>query len=317
MAKLLKVLVVLLLVLSAVALFIEIRLFSQREELKGRNILLTRGAIQVAKTFEVVPPDTDLAVRDVPHYQPVEEMFKHFYLLGSDGKPVLENGKKKMDGPGTLDGALKEIAAKADLQYLRLNDTRLGLDNTRKTLGETSNTLVTTVQDLTTTKDTLKKTEGDLESTKQEVAKKVEQVADLSQKNETLSGEVEKKKEEVAKLTDKISDTEAKVEATKRYVEKLQKDLDACIRGTSDPNAVAPGLQGQVVVVNTNWNFVVVDILPDAKVIPMSELTIQRDAKLVGKVRVSAVLREQHFAFGEILPQWQQMPITKGDYAFY
>ena len=166
MAKLLKVLVVLVLVLSAVALLIEIKLFSQREELKGRNILLTRGAIQVAKTFEIVPPDADLAVRDLPHYQPNEEMFKHFYQLSADGKVVMEGGKKKMDGTGTLDAVLKEIAAKADLQYLRLNDTRSGLDNTRKTLTETSNTLTTTVQDLTTTKDTLKKTEGDLETTK-------------------------------------------------------------------------------------------------------------------------------------------------------
>lgn len=317
MAKLLKVLVVLLLILSAVALVIELKLFSQREELKGRNILLTRSAIQVAKTFENVPADTDLAARDLPHFQPNEEMFKHFYQVGADGKVVMDAGKKKMDGPGTLDAALKEIAAKADLQYLRLNDTRSGLDNTRKVLGETSNTLSATIQDLSTTSNTLKKTEGDLETAKQEVAKKTEEAADLSQKNEALSGEVEKKKEEVAKLTDKVSDTEAKVEATKRYVEKLQKDLEACVRGTTDPNAVTPGLQGEVVVVNTNWNFVIVDILPDAKVIPMSELTIHRDAKLVGKVRVSEVLRDRHFAFGEILPQWQQMPITKGDYAFY
>ena len=121
----------------------------------------------------------------------------------------------------------------------------------------------------------------------------------------------------MAKLTDKVSDTEAKVEATKRYVDKLQAELDACVRGTSDTNAVVPGLQGEVVVVNTNWSFVVVDILPEAKVMPMSELTINRGAKLVGKVRVSAVLRDHHFAFGEILPQWLQMPITKGDYAFY
>jgi hypothetical protein len=238
-------------------------------------------------------------------------VFKRFYQVGNDGRVVKEAGKKKMEGPGTLDATLKDIAAKADIQYLRLNDTRVGLENTRKTLDGTSNTLVTTEKDLASTKDTLKKTEGDLD-----IAKKTQEIGDLNQKNESLTGEVDKKKEEVAKLTDKLSDTEAKVEATKRYVEKLQRDLEACYHG-NDTNFIAAGLQGKVVLVNTNWNFVIMDLLPDAKLVPLSDLTVNRKDKLVGKIRVSEVLRERSFAFGEILPQWQQMPISKGDYVFY
>ncbi len=317
MAKLLKVLVVLLLILSAVALIIEIILVRQREELKGRNIMLTRGALQVAKTLEVIPSDTpvDLATRDLPRLQLTDEMFKHFYQVGPDGRKVVENGKKKTDGPGTLDAVLKDISARADLQFVRLNDTRSGLESTRTTLGETSNTLVATVQDLGQTKDKLKVTENNLDQAKQDIEQKTGQITDLTQKTEALTADVERKKEEVAKLSDKLSDTEAKIEATKRYVEKLQKDLESCLRGPSDGQT--PGLQGQIVVVNTNWNFVVVDVLPDAKLIPMTELTVQRNDKLVGKVRVSEVIRDRHFAFGEILPDWQQLPIAKGDYVFY
>jgi hypothetical protein len=51
--------------------------------------------------------------------------------------------------------------------------------------------------------------------------------------------------------------------------------------------------------------------------IPLSDLTVQRNDKLVGKIRVSEVLAEQRFAFGEILMDWQQMPVAKGDYVFY
>lgn len=318
MAKLLKVLVVILLVLSAVALIMEIALVRQREELKGRNIMLTRGALQVAKTLEVIPTDTpiDLAVRDLPRLELKDEMFKHFYQVGPDGRVVVENGKKKTDGPGTLDAVLKDIAARADLQYIRLNDTRGGLDSTRKTLGETSNTLVTTIGELNQTKDTLKTTENNLTQAKQDIEQKTGQIADLNQKNEALTSDVERKKEEVAKLSDKLSDTEAKMEATKRYVEKLQKDLESCLRGPTE-GGQTPGLQGQVLVVNTNWNFVVVDILPDAKLTPMTDLTVQREDKLVGKVRISEVIRDRRFAFGEVLPDWQQLPIAKGDYVFY
>jgi hypothetical protein len=80
---------------------------------------------------------------------------------------------------------------------------------------------------------------------------------------------------------------------------------------------VTPGVQGRIVVVNTNWNFVVMDLLPEAKLVPLSDLTVNRADKLVGKIRVSEVIRDRGFAFGDILPQWQQMPLAKGDYVFY
>ncbi len=317
MAKMLKVLVILLLIVSAAALTIEYMLASKREELKGRNQLLARNAVQVAKTLEVIPADTnvDLAVRDLPRLQITEESLKHFYQLGADGKMIKEGGKKKADGPGTLDAVLKDVAIRADLQLTRLNDTRMGLESTRTTLAETSNTLVTTSQELTKTQDTLKKTEDDLASTKQVVAQKTEQVANLTEKNETLTADVEKKKDVIAKLNDKVSDTEAKIEATKRYIEKLQKDLDGCRAGTGE--AQAPGLQGQVAVVNPQWHFVVIDILPEASPVAFTDLTVQREDKLVGKVRVAEVFRDRRFAVADILSDWEQMPIAKGDYVFY
>jgi uncharacterized protein YoxC len=317
MAKLLKILVVLLLVASAAALAIEVILSSQREELKGRNLLFMRNAAQVAKTLEVIPSDTpvDLATRDLPRLQVGEESLKHFYQVGADGKVIKEGGKKKTDGPGTLDAILKDIAIRADLQAVRLNDTRVGLESTRTALGETSNTLAATTQDLTKTQETLKKTEADLESTKQTVAQKTEQLADLTQKNETLASDVDQKKDVIAKLTDKVTDTEAKIEATKRYVEKLQKDLEGCRAGRSEGQT--PGLQGQIVVVNPQWRFVVIDVLPDASPVAYTDLTVQRNDKLVGKVRVSEVLRDRRFALADILPEWQQLPVAAGDYVFY
>lgn len=70
-------------------------------------------------------------------------------------------------------------------------------------------------------------------------------------------------------------------------------------------------------MVNTNWNFVVMDILPESGMIPMTDLTIQREDKLVGKIRVSEVRRDQRIALGEILPEYQQMAPSRGDNVFY
>lgn len=318
MDKLLKVLVVVVLVLSGVAVAVEVMLFLQREELKGRNIKLMDGTIRIASHIEA-PPETavDLAARDLPRLQLGREEFKNFFQVGADGKVVVENGVKKTDGPGTLDAKLKEVAAKAEVQYTRLNDTRLGLEQTRGTLNTTSNTLVSTEKDLSQTKDTLKKTETDLTASKEDADRKAGQITELTQQKTALESDVEAKKGEIVKLTDKLGDKESQLEATKRFVEKLQKDLASIMHGFTESNAPPPGLQGQILIVNTNWNFVVMDIMPEGRMIPMTDLTIQRADKLVGKVRISEVMMERRFAFGEILMDWQQVPIAKGDYVFY
>jgi len=320
MDKVLKVLVVLVLVLSAVALTFEVVLFRQREELKGRNQMLARYTTQIAKTLEVVPAETnvDLATRDLPRLQVSEEQLKPFYQRDAAGKIVKDaTGAKVTTGANTMDDALKGVLAKAELQYSRLNDTRTGLEQTRTTLADTSNTLVKTEGDLAQTKDTLKKTSDDLDSAKQDIERKKSSIEELTQKNEACAAKSEKQIAEIGKLTDKLSDRETQLDATKRFVEKLQKELVIC-QGGGETNAPPPGLQGQIILVNTNWNFVVVDILPPpAKVIPMTDLTIQRKDKLVGKVRVSEVIADHNFAVGEILPDWQQTPPKKGDYVFY
>ena len=92
MDKVLKVLVVLVLLLSAVALTFEVVLFRQREELKGRNQKLATYTTQIAKTFELIPADSnvDLAVRDLPHMQVTEDQLKPYYLRDAAGKIIKE-----------------------------------------------------------------------------------------------------------------------------------------------------------------------------------------------------------------------------------
>jgi hypothetical protein len=318
MDKVLKVFVVLLLIVSAVALAFEIKLFLQRGELKGRNQLLGRYVTQIAKTIEVPPEGTnDLAATDFPRMQVTEEQLKPFYQRDAAGNIVKDSsGNKLTSGPNTMDMVLKDIVTRADLQYSRLNDTRSGLTQTRNVLTETKDTLTKTEGELTQTKDTLKTTSDNLDVAKQDIETKKTQLEELTAKNEACEAKSEKQAAEVGKLTDKLSDRESQLEATKRYVERLQKELAVC-QGGGDTNLPPPGLQGQIVFVNTNWNFVVVDVMPQAKVIPLTDLTVQRNDKLVGKVRVSEVLADRNFAVGEILPDWAQFAPEKGDYVFY
>jgi len=311
MDKALKVLVVLVLVLSIVAVFIEIKLFGQREELKGRNTRLMKGVCELASTFELPSTNADWAVKDAPHVVLKPDNLKQYYKIGDDGKP-----SKVSSGPGTMDAVLADIKDKADRQFSRLNDTRDDLTSTRGTLAATSNLLVRTEGVLATTSNTLVKTEQDLEIAKQDIAKKTTEIADLNSTVETQKADIEKKVNEIAKLNEKVSDCESKIDAGKRYIAKMEKRLKIC-EGNFDTNSLPRGIQGQIAVVNTNWNFVVMSILPDSEMIPMTDLTVQRGDKLIGKVRVSEIRKDQQVALGEIIPDLQQLPLAKGDNVFY
>ena len=311
MDKALKVLVVLVLILSIVAVVMELNLYGKREELKGRNVKLAEYVGKIANTFELPQTNADLVARDAEHMKVKPEQLKQYYKIGDDGKP-----SKVTTGAGTMDAVLVDVLVNAGRQFDRLNDTRTGLEQTRGTLGQTSNTLVKTEGVLADTKTTLAKTEQDLASTKQDVEKKAAEITELNGQVETAKADIEKKTGEIAKLTEKVSEGESKIEAGKRYIQKLEKDLKVC-QGQYDTNSLPKGLQGQITVVNTNWNFVVMDILPDSGMIPMTDLTIQRDDKLVGKLRISEVRRDQRIALGEILMDFQQMPPCRGDNVFY
>jgi uncharacterized coiled-coil protein SlyX len=321
MSNLLRVLIVLLLVLGIAALVLELSLFSQREELKGRNLLLARGTVRVAETIESPEGTPELLDRSAPRMKIAEDQLKQFYQADAAGRPVKDpaTGKKLVTGPGTLDGVLNELAGKAAVQVGRLNDLRDALEQDRTTLAKTKETLAETEQNLGTAKQDIKQKDETIAAQTTDLEQKKEQIGELQEKTRTLTDKAEEQTAQLAQLNEKLTDKDSELDATKNYVKKLEKELAIVRRGGGDggSNAPPPGIQGQILAVNDRWNFVVMDVLPQGHMYPLTDLTVQRDSQLIGKVRVSEVLTEQNFAVGEILRDWQQTPVAVGDYVFY
>jgi uncharacterized coiled-coil protein SlyX len=287
--------------------------YRQRLELKGRSGKLADYVTRIAGTIEL-PPDsvTDLAVlENIPRLKISQDELKQYYKLGDDGKPSTVTV-----GAGTMDDVLLSMFNSADKQLSRLNDTRTELGQTRVTLSQTSNTLVGTVATLGQTSNTLVKTAAEVVEVQQVVEKKKTEIEELNAQIETHKADIEKKAGEVAKLTEKISEVESEVDAGKRYIAKMTKEI-AMMKGAMGTNALPVGMQGHVVLMNSNWNFVVIDMLPDASLMPMTDLTVQRNDQLVGKVRISEIRKDQRMAVAEVLPEYQQMVPVKGDVVFY
>lgn len=320
MAWLLRIIVGLLLVLSALALFFGNMLYSKREEIKGQTQRLQQGVIEVANTIENDTGSvTNYTEKNLPPVRITMEQLKQYYqidpvtlkpLLGPDGKPII-------GGTNTLDNVLKDLRGKAMIQYARLNDTRDMLNSTQVKLAETEQKLRETELKLADALQKIKELEEKIAKLEQEKKALQEEKQQLTEERNTLQEKVADRDKQIAKLQDNKVELETKINDYKRQIEKVEKELINCKRGDAEGQNIPPGYQGAVIVVNNNFNFVILDLPPKSLLVPNVNLTIQRKAQFVGKVRVKEVKPEERFAIADILTEMQQEPIKEGDTAFY
>lgn len=71
------------------------------------------------------------------------------------------------------------------------------------------------------------------------------------------------------------------------------------------------GLAGHVLAVNDDWNFVVLDIGSNHRVVENAAMIVYRAGKVVGKVRITSV--EPSISIADILTDWKKGKIQEGD----
>jgi septal ring factor EnvC (AmiA/AmiB activator) len=276
MAKALKPLIIVMLVLSIAALVLGSMLFGKREVLKGRTQKTDQALVDIARNL-------------------------HF-----DDFSAEQIAAKDTAGLDAMQTPLNKLTTAAAIQYDDLQNTKQDL--------------ATTKEDLAATRDQLAAVQSRLEQTEAQVAQLNERIiakdAEIAQGEATISalesektglqsqiddlnGQLAKKDEEALELQDAIVTLKNDV-----------KDLEAQL-GISNLGEVPKGLSGRIVVVNKDWNFVVLNIGSEKGLVPKAEMLVHRGDKLVGKVQVSGVSR--NLAIAEILRDWQQASLEEGD----
>jgi len=205
------------------------------------------------------------------------------------------------------------------------------------------------VADHTKTKKTLKdtaakldKTEKSLAQTKSELAAANSKVDDLTKNNTDLTAKLEKTtadkdeaQQELEKFhllgvtpeqikgiiaqSDQLKKTKAAlIGENKLLVAKVNEWADRWDNffASNDKVVILPtGLRGKIVAVDPKFNFVVLNIGEDQGVKQRGELMVDRDGKLLGKVRITSVTKTECVA--NILPNWQRGEIMEGDEVLY
>jgi hypothetical protein len=75
------------------------------------------------------------------------------------------------------------------------------------------------------------------------------------------------------------------------------------------------GTKGKVVAVDPKYDFVVLDIGSNQGLLPDAKMLVNRDGKLVAKVKITRV--EPNRAIANIMPEWKQEDVVEGDQVVY
>ena len=202
-----------------------------------------------------------------------------------------------------------------------------------KALGE----LASTRKELNKTATELKQTQTELASTKEERDKAVADATSEKKRADTVTGERDKARKE-------RDDAQAELAAYRATdlkpeqiiaINKQYKDLQKSFEGALEENKtlgrqiltlknelaiyktpdyqvpLPPNLRGIVLVTDPKWNFVIISVGQDQGVLEHGELLVNRNGKLVAKVKVRSVQKDRSVA--NVMPGWQLGEVMEGD----
>lgn len=238
------------------------------------------------------------------------------------------------EGKGTMQEVLDNIIARAEQQYGRLNETRQQLIDLREEE-------LKTIEDLNHRKRELREALNkivQLEATIRELEAKIVQ---LESEIRTLKARIADLEAEVIELKRTIVDREDTIAERDQQIAQLKKELDQALGDRRGPieNVFAKidsGRKGTIVSVDTQWNFVVfkvepqlveeitkiMDKLDEASKIPNLQFIVRRNrdegpGDFVTKIRFKQLRKDQDLCIADILTNWRQKPIKKGDLVWF
>ena len=203
-------------------------------------------------------------------------------------------------------------------------------DSARTERDETKKKLVATSKELDSTKATLAQTQNDLKTETDKADDLQKQNTDLTANLTRVRGErdtaqqVLEKWNQIGLQPEQVKSLIADLAKTKRERDgviaenkillskrnELQARLDRIVGSDLVPQ-LPPGLKGQILAVDPKYDFVVLDMGEDKGLVERGELMVNRDGKLIGKIRITSVRKDR--SIGNIIPGWKRGEVLEGD----
>ncbi|MGN6555398.1 MAG: hypothetical protein ACTHLW_16960 [Verrucomicrobiota bacterium] len=222
---------------------------------------------------------------------------------------------------------VKEIIAQTrterDEWHGKFDTTDAELRTTKKELKQTST-------ELAQTQETLKSTTAEKDKAVASVNSLTRRANQLTEELSTTKKDRDESKAQVAAYSssgltpkqvvslvkdlkqseDNLAESQVVIKGLQKKNDKLQATLD---KYTTGPKIVylPVNLKGQVMVSDPKWDFVVLNVGEDQQVLEDGELLVNRNGKLVAKVKVTNVQKDRCIA--NVVPGWKLGEILEGD----
>ena len=268
-----------------------------------------------------------------------------YYLENGQTVPDVANYNKPMTkGKGTMAELLDQLLERAKAQQASLNTTRSALADLRgKFEAEVSdyNKLKPEVRAAKVNEDELKQKVSQVSQEKMVLE---DQLTKLKSRVEEQTGEITSLKDEVSTAKDETAVAKEECAALEKKVQQLQKLMQQMAQqqsqsagapvagGASAVTSLPAGNKGKVADVNNKLMFCVIEFSDEAmdqmigsarkNALPALTLGVLRKGfkgaagEFVGKVRLRQSVAGKNFVIADILGDWSQAPMEKGDVIF-
>ncbi|MDR2850037.1 MAG: hypothetical protein LBW77_05800 [Verrucomicrobiota bacterium] len=266
---------------------------------------------------------------------------RSYYQLGPDGKYALDavDNKPSTKGPGTQQALLDLLLDRAKAQSASLNKTRAELTKMR--------------ENFTASVSEINKLKGDGRVVKVELKGEKEKVATLTTEKSELETRVTKLNSEKRELSAELADAKGEAEKLREDKVSLEADLAklneryeillAKIKTGTGPavpqgptvasSAPTAGDKGKIIEANDELKFAIIELSDDAisellgnerqNALPQLEMNVRRSGRqsaageFVTRIKLRQAVRGKNFVVADILNDWQQTPVEKGDVVFF
>lgn len=277
MAKALKAFIVILLLLSIASLVLGVMLFGKREVLKARTQKNEMALAKIAQNLRF-------------------ENFNAAELVVQDAASL-----PNMEVP------LNRLAAAAENQFNELTLTKEDLSRSKTELTTAKDELTAAKGELTRSQEQVQQLNTALTAKSAEIATKEEAIATLEREKAGQQTQIDELNNKIATMEDEKQDLNDKVVTLEQTIVELE-----ALQGESVGRPLPRGISGKVMLVNTDWNFVVVNIGSKNGLVPAAEMLVHRGDKLIGKIQISGVAKDM--AIADISSDWSVSQIREGDF---
>lgn len=271
------------------------------------------------------------------------KQLRSYFAIGADGAPIIDtlDQKPTTKGPGSMQELLDMLFDRAKAQQAVLNKTRAELAKLRDLLTTSVNDINKLKADGRVAKKELKEThdqvtviQGEKETLETRVAKLTTEKKELAAEAADAKNEVERLNEEKVTVTDQLAKAKETIEEMKK---RLKGDSSRTASGGGEGavsvTALTAGDKGKIIETNDELKFVIIDFADDAMVemlgaerqnqMPQLEMNVRRTGRqsaageFVTRIKLRQAVRGKNLVVADILSDWQQVSVEKGDVVFF